>query len=550
MSTSVEQASTKTTAPATTTSTTSSSTSTGTSNSEAQAAAGLGSEVPPTTSEGDLLATLPTLGEVGTVVLDAMPLASALPVALQLMSIDWVAEWVRELTPEAVAEAGAALVESVFDALFPVGIGFEVTATGDVKVPPNLTVKGGAAIALKRENDAWKLTLSGKLGTETGANAAGIASLSGAGENQAGVSAGAEVAAEALVVAEGSVSNALLLGNAAEAGAASVSQLLGNTLELAQKLFSEPGAKLVVSAEAKGTAEAGAGVSEVGASVNGPGGFSELDVTPGVEKSGVKLEGSIKVGGGIDGGRLYGFAEGGYTASAAAAGAGDSTRSALRIECWVNTTVPEGTVNPLDLVDEVRVTYLNADTTDTEERSLEGDTLSDIYPLVKAGADCEAAGEEVGDLRVAREHAVNDVNAIAPYLPDGIVPAEMELDAFVFEAKVEFKTKADLRVTEEAARAAAPEGSDGNQIRDVQRSMAAYRLGDTFEAEGFQPTDDDEVELLAFKINLRQSAMGGIGGSLLGAGVGGDAGIAVTRDIDLVEEANADPGLARELLTA
>ncbi len=216
----------------------------------------------------------------------------------------------------------------------------------------------------------------------------------------------------------------------------------------------------------------------------------------------------------------------------------------------MNTDVPEGTVNPLDLVDEVRVTYINADSTDAEERSLEGDKLSDIHPLVKAGADWVAAGEEVGDLRLSRQHAIEDVNAVARYLPAGIVSAEMELDAFVFEAKVEFKTKADLRVTEEAARAASPEGSDGNQIRDVQRAMAAYRLGDTFEAEGFQPTDDDEVELLAFNIDLRQSAMGGIGGSLLGAGAGGDAGVVITHDIDLVEKAISESGLAHELLTA
>ncbi len=299
MSTSIDQATTKTTAPATTTATTSTSSSTGTSNSEAQAVAGLSSEVPPTTSEGDLLATLPTLGEVGTVVLDAMPLASALPVALQLLSIDWVAEWLGAPAPGDVAEAGAALVEAVFDALFPVGIGFEVIATGDLKVPPNLTLKGGGAIALKRENDSWKITLSGKLGTEAGANVAGVASLSGAGENQAGVSAGAKIATEALVVAEGSISNALLLGNAAEAGAASVSQLLGNTLDLAQKLFSEPGAKVVVSAEAEGTAEAGAGVSEIGASVTGPAGFSELDVTPGGREVG------RQAGGVAEGGRRH-----------------------------------------------------------------------------------------------------------------------------------------------------------------------------------------------------------------------------------------------------
>ncbi|MBM4366197.1 MAG: hypothetical protein FJ102_08265 [Deltaproteobacteria bacterium] len=552
MSTSVEQAPAKTTAPATTTATssTSSSSSSGTSNSEAQAAAGLTGEVPPSSSEGDLLATLPTLGEVGTVVLDAMPLASALPVALQLMSIDWVAEWVRALTPEAVAEAGAALVEAVFDALFPVGIGFEVVAAGDVKVPPNLTVKGGGTIALKREKDSWKLTLIGKLGAEASANVAGLASLSGAGDNQAGVTAGAEVLAEAQVVAEGSISNALLLGNAAETGAPSVSQIMGNTLELAERLFSEPGAKLVVSAEGEGTAEVGAGVSTVGASANGSGGFTELDVTPGVEKCGVKLEGSIKGGGGIDGGRLYGFVEGGYAASGSVPGAAASTRSTLRIECWVNTEVPEGTVNPLDLVDEVRVTFINADAADAEERSLDGDGFGDVYPLVKAGADCVDAGEAIGDLRVAREHAVDDVNAIAPFLPDGIIPAEMELDVFVFEAKVEFKTRAEIRVTEEQARVAAPEGSDADQIRDVQRSMAAYRLGEHFEAAGFQPTDDDEVELLAFGINLRQSSMGGIGGSLLGAGMGGDVGMAVTRDIDILDQGLADPALPGELLSA
>ncbi len=550
MSSSVEQSPTKTTAPATTTSTASTSSSTGTSNSEAQAAAGLSGEVPPTSSEGDLLATLPTLGAVGTVVLDAMPLAAALPVALQLMSIDWVAEWVGALAPGEVADAGPSAVKGVLDALFPVGMGVEVNLDVELSLPV-ASLEPGALVAVKRQSEGWLCTATGKVAASLGIDADDTVSVGGAGDNQAGC--GASATGEGAVEVELStiLGDETFLAELARLGVLSITTLLGGFGSFAVLLFTDNAGRMVASGELGGGAEAWAGTSAVGVSTDGTLGEAKLDIVDALGKTGAAagFTGSLEGGGGVDQGRVYGFAEGGYAVTAGGSEAIEgkgTTESRLRVEAWADPAAEGASPEILDQVNEVRVTYIDGTDADAAERSLAGTRWTDVDDLIKGGANCDDAGEVIGDLRISREHRVDDPELLAPYLPEGVLPQSAELDVLIFEAKIEFRDTVEVLVTETDARAAAPAGADADAVRDVQRSMAAHRLGEVFETPGFEPSDDDQVAVEEARIDVRSSAEGGVSPS----GIGGDLGIAITREIDLQAEAQENVELARELLSA
>jgi len=492
-------------------------------------------------------------------------------VALQLMSIDWVAEWVGALAPGAVAAVGPTAVKGVMDALFPVGIG--VAANLDVEVSlPSASLEPGALVAVKRETEGWRLTVTGKVAASLGIDAEDTVAVGGAGDNRAGL--GASAAGEGAVEVELStiVDDESFIVELARLGALSITSLLGGVPGFALVMLTDGEGKMVASGELGGGAEAWAGTTPVGVSTDGSLGEAKLDIVEALGKTAgaAGFTGSIKGGGGVDKGRFYGFAEGGYAVKAGGPKTLDgkeTTESRLRVEAWADPiveapaadaaagestdTCPTGEAtapssNPLDQINEVRVTYIDGTDRDSAKRSLTGRKWTDVDDLIAGSANCDGAGEVVGDLRVSRQHRVDDPEGLAPFLPEGMLPQSAELDVLIFEAKIEFRNTVEVLVEEADARAAAPAGADADAVRDVQRSMAAHRLGEVFEAPGFEPSDEDEVAVEAAHVDIRSSAEGG----LSPAGTGADVGIALTREIDLRAEAQADVELPRELLSA
>lgn len=566
MSTTQAQSTTKSTAaPTTNTAAPSTSTSSATSNSAAQDAAGLSGEVPTTTGEGGLLETLPTMGEVGAVVLDAMPLAAALPVALQLTSIEWVALWIAALLPEEVAAAGAALASQALDAVFPPGMSVTAVANGEIDVPPAFVLTTGASVCFARDAGGWLVTVEGALGAAVSVDAEHVASLKGAGDNELGVAAGGQVGDTGRLLVECRPADVALLGADGACTAPGLHALLADVGAIARAVVSTPDAKVVASYERSAEAGAGLALDGLGASASGsiPGadGSASTDIATlagALSTTGAKVGARLKAGGGVDGGRLYGFVEGGFEASAMNASsvtAAGQASTTLRVEAWAEAT-PTGAApadSVLDRVVMVKVSFIDATETDTDTRTLEGTRLDEVPGLVLAGAACNDDSAVLGDLRRGRDHQVEDPSRITELLPEGTLPVEAELDAFVFETGVSFSTRAEVLVTGSEAQALAPVGASIDDVQEVQRAAAAVLLGEHYEVPGFDPScvePNEGASITVANVTFQGHSMGGLGGSLLGLGAGADAGVDVKHESSVLEAATADPEVVPALLSA
>ncbi len=560
MSQSVDTAKTTTTAPSATTAAPTTSTSTSTSNSAAQEAAGLSTEPPPATGSEDLLETLPLMGEVGTVVLDAMPLSTSLPIAVALYTIGWVAEWVQALDPAEVLACGASTGALFFRTIFQVGHTLTVGVQASVTVPPGLELSPTEGLILTRTEEGWDVTLSGTLAAAAGASEDAMASVTGAEGNSISAGASATAGQASSLTIETTLSEMEMLAILVQCGVGA-DGIVTCGIALAAAVAADPEAKVITSQAMTGTA--GAGVSTdiggmaVEAANTGADSAQSADLTElanQLSATGASVGAAAKVSVGLDGWDIYGAVEFGYDAKATGASsteADPSVNGSLRVEAWAEQGEQAPEASLLDRVHRVQVTFTGGDEVDQDASTLEGEKLSEVPGLLAAGIDVDVESEVIGDLTRDRVHQVEHPAEVAPLVAGQFDCTEKEFDAFIAEYEVSLSTAAKVRVTEEAAVEAAPEGADAELVRDVQRAMAGEALGMPYEAAGFDPEGSvASLEIAEAKVTATSKVGLGMGGALALLGVGAVGSAAESQDVDVLEAAKVDPELVPRLLSA
>lgn len=142
-----------------------------TGNAAAQARLGLAAPVPTavTPVEGGMtMAALVAMGDMGAVVLDALPLKAAMRLAMGLRGTPWAEAWVCAQPVADLVRQVPELVAAGFDRVWPVGTGIEFDQAASAS---HLVVTGGecAAIGLTRTAEGMDLTV--KAGWQAGLTA-------------------------------------------------------------------------------------------------------------------------------------------------------------------------------------------------------------------------------------------------------------------------------------------------------------------------------------------------------------------------------------------
>ncbi|MES2643809.1 MAG: hypothetical protein V4850_30255 [Myxococcota bacterium] len=160
-----------------------------TGNAAAQDRLGLTGAVPAGagTTEGALAA----MGEMGAVVLDALPLGAAMRLALSQKGTPWAEAWVSAQSPGDILLHAVDMVQRGVDAVIPVGFGMELDEAASAS---HLSVTGAesGALGFMRTPDGLALTIKG--GVQAGlAFGLGLGFSGSAGDSALGGGVGASV---------------------------------------------------------------------------------------------------------------------------------------------------------------------------------------------------------------------------------------------------------------------------------------------------------------------------------------------------------------------
>jgi hypothetical protein len=213
---------------------------------------------------GCLLDALGVLGASASVVLDAMPESSAVPLALSQRSLPWAREWLAGLAPERLRRVGADVVCSMIDAVAAEGVGVEQLTECGIAAE-HLALESGSLLGLVRTADGLSLDVSGRC---TVGVVAGLgANVTGAdGITVSGASASADLGRRAAVTLgwelDGAETLDLVLKSAETAAALLARQPILHTLTRAASewMGTRPPDRVRVSLEDRAAAAAGMAV--------------------------------------------------------------------------------------------------------------------------------------------------------------------------------------------------------------------------------------------------------------------------------------------------
>ncbi len=456
------------------------------SNQEVQAAAGLAAGPPE--QAGDLGATLVLLGATAVVVLDAMPLALAIPYVIPLLRTPWARAWLAENALPVLDSLTTSLQEQVIDVLLPPGASYEQRFEQTLIVGAGGHFTGSGRLA--RPHGTWTLTLSGRL---LGAAQAGL----GAGESAGGVGAALEGHLRVELGPAAELEWVLANAGLTAARLSVLGSLLAGTLPDLHPLVELAGTQVPDRVELTETlAVEGEASLGLDTGVAGPGGGTSFDaaglvpgltgslplvgaldsvrtavlgVLEGVEGSlGATLKGSV----GYDPDPFVAVEAEGRIAGAAGTAEFGSTMG-VRAQAWVmaderGITIVGGTV--------ASTASNNGDSTTVEQPFNGFDGLMErLHNLVGTGA-----AEDVGELVIDTEHTVEDVAALEAV----VGPLERGIDVPLFEQEGEVKARVKVRVagdTSSAFPAAHPANEE--EARDLQRALAGVVTGHAYLAD-------------------------------------------------------------------
>ncbi len=144
----------------------------GPSNQDQLARAGLGTPAPVVAPSADLADTLSLMGDLGTVVLDALPLPIALPLALERRALAWARAWLAEQSTEALSGVGVRAALDLVDAAFPTGT--RVSIDGAISATFLAGMTPAQAVAVARTPGGWSIDVTRTLGVAKDVGVGGV----------------------------------------------------------------------------------------------------------------------------------------------------------------------------------------------------------------------------------------------------------------------------------------------------------------------------------------------------------------------------------------
>ncbi|MDP2308962.1 MAG: hypothetical protein Q8P18_23265 [Pseudomonadota bacterium] len=523
-----------------------------TGNAAAQDRLGLTAAAP--TSGGTMDAALVAMGDMGAVVLDALPLGAAMRLAMRVRGAPagaWVDAWVcAQPIAEVLAQAPDLLAIGL-DAVWPVGFGVELDEAVSAS---HLVVTGGERVAIGVTRTAAGVSLSLKGGLQAGLAVGLGASLSGSmGDTALGGDLGASVVDATAFEATWAFDLAAVLRALGTRHPRTLTDML---LDRPVDFLGPAGEALVALAKAQQPSSWSADVRGVGEATGADavGGLAHGEV-------GAKLDAGIKIG--HEGGQS--FIEG-STGGAGSAGYDNRVFEALRLAGLPEFTAAMGcrlrvrvSGSGVDLaamaVENLRFTVATTLTSGTlsVEDAFETPSVAAAVAWIAAALNTTdtclgEAGPSVGarDLPDVALHrsATRSVPAIGDITDSSVADELFELSmpdkrAFVTDS-ASAELTGELYVPVEAVRAALhgaalPAGGEGIEARvlDVERLIAAEVVGGAAFAPDGLPTLDlaaaaERVEVPKVQAVVKRMSRVGVGTGIKGG---------------IVEEANVNAGL-------
>jgi hypothetical protein len=494
---------------------------------------------------------LDALGDMAAVVLDALPLAEAAPLAIAHRARPWASRWLAAQAGPALFAAAGELASSAFDTLWPVGFGITVDGMAGVDIGVDAELSG--AVGVERTADGFSVRVSG---TATGALAAGLgAKTTGAeGAIEDGAQAEVKLGATYGVEAVWDIDPDTLLRALVDAGPTNINDLLLGRVRsnfvvervLVPLIAALPPSELRCSAEGAltGTAEAdmpsalgGAGFEAIGEGGHG--------AALGMDADGAYLEMGARIGQEVALHALFTRLH--VFGLPSELGAVDANDLSVRLR---------GAADAVRALDLARLSFeVTRGDRVNDVRRVDTVALDTVYALVdylvtmvdptKAlfGAEgAPVAAEALPERTLTRsvEHTPTDVDALIDVHPavegpaaevQGLIAAqvaggevhgdlEIDLDATV-SGQVAVPTEAVRAALGGAPLTPGPEGIEA-RVLDVERAIAADTVGGSM-YEGV-PADLDyaaaaeEVETRQVEILFERAIRAG-------AGIEGDVGL-------------------------
>lgn len=535
----------QTTAPSLSTPEPTSSATSSSSNSATQDALGLAAGAP---AQGtDLASTLSVMGETGSVVLDAMPVAQSVPLALTLVAIDWVREWLAGLDVQEVASEAAASLSSVVDLFCPPGSYFEFDVSATLKAVA-AEVEPGSTLKVVRTKAGFDVTSCSKVTGGIGEEKAGEV-IEGAGDAAFGIGGTAAIEggpslttgwsfsfAELFgVVGDLAVATAVASASLYDAVVAAIATAAPSTLTVGSEVEAKVG---VTDSLSEGPLDTAADVASL-----------PLDFTTFFDRVQGSLTGTLTTNSGMKDGKAYACVKG----EAAAEGAVQETKGEAKTWVQLEAFGSLGTVADTALADFASlitsVTVTTGTGTDkdagTEARTFA--TLADALAAL-AGLVVPSAEDPVGDLRVNHDHQLASPEKAEKVVGERAT-SPVEANLFIADAELQHKATMEVLVAEDDAReAAGTPVADAEALRDVQRAIAAERFGQTYEAPIPYDFDVNELPLSVANYTVEGSLEVAAGATEAVAGVkgGGTAKVGIATALDRT----LDPASTQLLLSA
>lgn len=528
-------------------------TSAGPSNAAAQAAAGLSQPPPAPAASGTIAAGLAAMGEMASVVLDALPVETAFGQAVDNLHLPAVAGWLVAQPAKALYACKPTTVKRVLDQLVPVGAFFEFNGRGFCGIGLVAEAEFGieAGFGVERTAGGARLDARGAVDIGEDIETPGL-QLTGARGKQAGFWAECGVSAGCAVEASWNFDvpemlSRLPLDFLSHLADLSAGEALLDLFEMSSNLLDLPAPDALT---VTGQAEAAVGA-------NGDSGAPLLAtfVPPGlVELFGVHLSAvgaiSYRPQVGARDGSAFLAVECGLAARGELGRSGEGFGETARIE--VGFPLPGG--EPLTAKEALdRALWFKLEFKSTDGRGEEGresfiyDTLPGLLTgLSTLGYESEETFS-VGDLVRGRKRKLDDPEAVKdllPWWPKGRALG----DHFFFDQELTVEVDLEIAVLETAVtgRLVTCDPTDEESCRDAQRVLSRQLLAET---EPDLDVDFAEVaELRKAEVTVAIDTAIGAGGKVPGAGVGTDTQTRTGQKSDLVDQ--IDDFDVRRLLTA
>lgn len=563
---STSQATAQTTTPATTTA----APATATSNSATQSAAGLSQEVPPTTTEGGTSGALAALGELSSVVLDAMPWDLAFSTAAANLNLAAVDAWVKAQAVKDLLTCEESTIHAILSTVFPDG--WFVELTGEAAGMLGFVLDGNSAAELggtvSLTGEGLAVDYHGTLNAGPGAALPAGISVTGADEQRAGFWAelGASVGVGVSATWNIDFSEAYQAGEAAVLGAlsgeATAYDLIAPAFEVAS--WSVPEA-MTVTTELSGELTAGVtnGLGEEAATAEDSGAASSLFPTGLSDYFRTGLSGTISDGislrTGIEGEEALVSVAGRVDdeGSALALGYGGSGNVGGDITLTARGPLPDPAAMPdaatwaSTLVDvELELGATTGDDRDAEIRTFDNvlDALAAIAAYVAGSGDADLT---IGDLVLSREHMLTQAAGIQDLLPFAIDDLTGSSNNLLVTAEILANTVIEVEVPEDMLRVSGLLADVDNEedARDVQRSVAQQMFGELAE-DGTFDVNSPPALIRKAEVTVKAEVEAKTEAAQGNNGVGGGVTGAVGRTVDLVDHTELPVEDLRRLLSA